>query len=113
MSGNKSFDIRDLRKGTGKFQPAYIDVLIGDVLVKGIEVCLDDNENLFIRFPVHEVSTRYGTSELEIISVPDPLREHIVCELMDNFEDQISASSDKKFGNSNNGYHEFMPQITK
>lgn len=38
MTGNKNFEIRDVREGTGIYQPAFIDVLISNVLVKGIEV---------------------------------------------------------------------------
>ncbi len=111
MTGNKNFEIRDVREGTGIYQPAFIDVLIGNVLVKGIEVYLDDNENPRIKFPVHEIKTRYGISEIEIVTISKELRESIVSELMDNFEEQICP----KLTNGikpieKNGYHEFLPR---
>ena len=111
MTGNKIFEIRDLRKGTEISQPVYIDVLIGNVMVKGIEVYFDDNENPCIKFPVHEVTTRYGKSEIEIVSISNELRENIVSELMDNYEEQIYPNLNNGLKPpGNNGYHEFLPR---
>ncbi len=111
MKDNKIFEIRDLREGTGISQPAFIDVLVGNVLVKGIEVYLDENENPCIKFPVHEITTRYGKSEIEIVSISKDLRESIVSELMDNFEEQIFPKLNNGINPlGKNGYHDFLPR---
>jgi len=112
MANIKNIDIRDIRDGTGRYQPAFVDVLIGDVLVKGIEVYLDKDENPQIKFPVHEVPTRYGKSEIEIINIPGEIRESIVSELMDNFENKICPKLSNGIDQGTEKiYNDFLPRL--
>ena len=113
MTNEKRFYISEFREGTNTYQPAYVDVQIGNVLVRGIEIFLDENENPQIKMPEQKVITRYGASEIEIVTISEELKEEIVNELIDNYVDKLCPATKYNIRNqeSDNFVELFKPQI--
>jgi len=113
MTNTKGFYISEFREGSNTYQPAYVDVQIGSVLIKGIEIFLDDNENPQIKMPEQKVITRYGETEIEIVTISEELREEIVNELVDNYVDKLCPTPKYNISHhdSDNFVELFKPQI--